>query len=77
MEPQWSQALRPTVPTVHADARRLRLFDFDIFFFGTAMADRLPTGRHDTTTTIAHRALVPAGARFRGKVAPRTDEETR
>jgi hypothetical protein len=25
------------VPTVHADALRLRLFDFDIFFFGTAM----------------------------------------
>jgi len=35
---QRGQALRDVEPTRHAEARRLRLFDFDIFFFGTAMA---------------------------------------
>ena len=35
---QRGQALRDVGPTRHAEARRLRLFDFDIFFFGTAMA---------------------------------------
>lgn len=49
---QRGQALRPGVPTRHAEARRLRLFDFDIFFFGTAMANLLAecfvgSGRHD------------------------------
>lgn len=29
--------LRAVVPIRHAEALRLRLFDFDIFFFGTAM----------------------------------------
>jgi hypothetical protein len=31
------QVLRAEVPSRHADAFRLRLFDLDIFFFGTAM----------------------------------------
>jgi hypothetical protein len=35
--PQRGQVLRPGVPIRHADARRLRDFDFDIFFLGTAM----------------------------------------
>jgi hypothetical protein len=41
------QTLRAGVPSFHAEARRLRLFDLDIFFFGTAIAE-LPGagGRH-------------------------------
>jgi len=35
---QRGQTLREGSLRVHADARRLRLFDFDVFFFGTAIA---------------------------------------
>jgi hypothetical protein len=45
VEPQWGQALRAVAPTRHADALRLRLFDFDIFFFGTAIAFLLTQDR--------------------------------
>ena len=38
VDPHRGQALRAAGPIRQADARRLRLFDFDIFFFGTAMA---------------------------------------
>ncbi len=34
---QRGQALRPGLPTRQAEALRLRLLDFDIFFFGTAI----------------------------------------
>jgi hypothetical protein len=50
-QPQWGQitwgsfarrhcgqTLRAGARSVQADARRLRLFDFDVFFFGTAIA---------------------------------------
>jgi hypothetical protein len=33
---QRGQVLRAGGSSVHADARRLRLFDFDVFFLGTA-----------------------------------------
>src|SRR5690606_37770526 len=36
--PQRGQVLRAGVPSFQAEARRLRLFDLDIFFFGTAIA---------------------------------------
>jgi len=32
------QTLRAGAESVHAEARRLRLLDFDVFFFGTANA---------------------------------------
>jgi hypothetical protein len=51
VEPQRSQALRAEAPTRHADALRLRLFDFDIFFFGTAMAFLLDGARYRATRT--------------------------
>jgi hypothetical protein len=35
--PQFGQVLRAVRPTRHAEALRLRLFDLDIFRFGTAM----------------------------------------
>ena len=33
----WGHMLRGGLPRRHADARRLRLLDFDVFFLGTAM----------------------------------------
>ena len=36
--PQRGQMLREGALTRHADARRIRVFDFDIFFFGTGIA---------------------------------------
>jgi hypothetical protein len=36
--PQRGQTLRGGALNVHADARRLRLFIFEVFFLGTAMA---------------------------------------
>jgi hypothetical protein len=53
--PQRGQALRADGPSRHDDARRLRLFDFDIFFFGTAMGVPASCGRRrrrvaDTTS---------------------------
>lgn len=41
--PQRSQVLRDGAESFQAEARRLRVFDFDFFFFGTAM--RLPATR--------------------------------
>jgi hypothetical protein len=38
--PQRGQTLRDGAFNVHADARRLRLFIFEVFFFGTAIAKR-------------------------------------
>jgi hypothetical protein len=35
--PQRGQTLRDGTNTRHADARRIRVFDFDIFFFGTGI----------------------------------------
>jgi hypothetical protein len=35
--PQRGQMLREGALTRHADARRIRVFDFDIFFFGTGI----------------------------------------
>ena len=35
--PQRGQMLRDGANTRQADARRIRVFDFDIFFFGTGM----------------------------------------
>src|SRR4029078_12952610 len=35
--PQRGQMLRDGAKTRHADARRIRVFDFDIFFFGTGI----------------------------------------
>ena len=35
--PQRGQMLREGALTRQADARRIRVFDFDIFFFGTGM----------------------------------------
>ncbi len=35
--PQRGQVLRDGVLSVHAEARRMRVLDFDIFRFGTAM----------------------------------------
>jgi hypothetical protein len=35
--PQRGQRLRADSVTFHAEARRLRVFDFDIFFLGTGM----------------------------------------
>lgn len=37
MIPQRGQVLRDGVLSVHDEARRIRVFDFDIFRFGTAM----------------------------------------
>jgi hypothetical protein len=33
----WGQRLREGSFNVQADARRLRLFDFEVFFLGTAI----------------------------------------
>jgi hypothetical protein len=35
--PHRGQVLRAGAPSVHAEARRMRVLDFDIFFLGTAM----------------------------------------
>jgi hypothetical protein len=35
--PQWGQTLRDGALRVHADALRLRLLDFEVFFLGTAI----------------------------------------
>jgi hypothetical protein len=35
--PHRGQVLRGAVETVQAEARRLRLFDLEVFFLGTAM----------------------------------------
>jgi hypothetical protein len=35
--PQRGQVLRDGAVSVQADARRLRLFDFEVFFLGTAI----------------------------------------
>ena len=37
--PHRGQTLRDGALSVHADARRLRLFIFDVFFLGTAIAN--------------------------------------
>jgi hypothetical protein len=37
--PHRGQTLRDGALTVQADARRLRLFIFDVFFLGTAIAN--------------------------------------
>jgi hypothetical protein len=39
--PQRGQVLRGGAWSVHAEARRMRVFDFDIFFLGTAMRSYL------------------------------------
>jgi hypothetical protein len=38
--PQRGQTLREGAFSVHAEARRLRLFIFEVFFLGTAIAKR-------------------------------------
>ena len=38
--PQRGQRLRAGASSLQAEARRLRLFDFEVFFFGTAIAER-------------------------------------
>src|SRR5258706_15200944 len=38
--PQRGQTLRDGASSVHAEARRLRLFIFEVFFLGTAIAKR-------------------------------------
>jgi len=35
--PQCGHVLRGAVEIVHAEARRLRLLDFEVFFLGTAI----------------------------------------
>lgn len=40
-EPHLGQVLRGGSPSVQADARRMRVLDFDVFFLGTAMASYL------------------------------------
>ena len=51
--PQRLQRLSDGAPRVHADARRLRLLAFEVFFFGTAMSGPELVRVRDT----------PAGAR--------------
>ena len=53
--PQRGQVLRAGASSFHADARVLRLFDFDFFFFGTATVGlqryqdvRVSGGTHNT-----------------------------
>jgi len=38
VESQRGQTLRGAAATRQAEARRLRVFDFEVFFFGTAIA---------------------------------------
>ncbi len=52
VEPQRGQMLRDGALTRHADARRIRVFDFDIFFFGTGIV-------------LASRSKGPLGPGFR------------
>jgi hypothetical protein len=37
MAPHWVQRLLGAALTDHADARRLRVLDLDVFFLGTAI----------------------------------------
>ena len=52
--PQRGQVLRAGAPSFHAPARRLRVFDFDFFFFGTATVGSLVrSGRNTIAAQIA------------------------
>jgi hypothetical protein len=42
--PQRSQLLRDGAESFQAEARRLRVFDFDFFFFGTAILETWKLG---------------------------------
>jgi hypothetical protein len=37
VDPQRGHELRAAVPSVQAEARRLRVLDLEVFFFGTAI----------------------------------------
>ena len=49
--PQRGHTLREGALSVHADARRLRLFIFEVFFLGTAIAKR---GGYRVATTYSN-----------------------
>jgi hypothetical protein len=46
--PHRGQVLRAGAPSFQAPARRLRVFDFDFFFFGTATVDSLVRSGRNT-----------------------------
>lgn len=54
--PQRGQMLRGGVCSFHALARRLRVFDFDVFFLGTAIVRSFATA----STTLVDRDHVHA-----------------
>src|SRR5439155_19577899 len=66
----WGQVLRGGAARLHAPALRLLLFDFDVFFLGTAIASGEPT-RAQVAMAYGSRLLNPCPARV-ARRAPTT-----